>query len=893
MLPRNPSACVLLLGGLAALLAQGCERRWSVVEQSIADDPVELFEAAALHREEEVFRWQVALDPEARAWTVANGGELRREGREMVLSSPVAGPAMERAADLPAVGVDVIEVKLSNLRVGKVAVEWRAGAEGDEPLTGRLEATSSHPYHANMKIYRFAVGSHPAWRDTVRSVTVSTDSAAGHRIGVRYVRGLAQRLDGERLTEALAVPWRVQLGDETRSAWLTPPGRPHRWQVTPPAGARMRFSVGLAGARPAAHDFVLRLASAEGAAVDPPVELLRQSLAEARWLTDEVDLTAYAGQPVTLELSSEGRNEGGEDRTSGGKPERLTTLPWWGHPQILSREGDPRHNVVILLVDTLRADRLSLHGHSRETSPVVDAWAAGGAVFEHAVAAAPWTLPAHVSLFTGLDAPRHGVSYNNDRLSDQLTLAEILRREGWATEAVTGGGFLGPQYGLGRGFEAHWAWNARRRQDEELEGGIERALTRLARLQDRPFLLFFHTYEVHSPFTPRAPWFEEFSGQVEPPGTLRTQGLPTRADNGFRTRYRFTLGDDRRALAADENHLPGDLYDSAVAYTDQQIGRLLQGLEDLDLADNTLVILTSDHGEMLGEDGLASHAYLRPENLRVPLILVPPHRRWAGRRVAEMVRGVDLTPTVLEFLGLDIPTGLDGTSLLPLIDGDRSQAPRAAWSYAGSTNQGLAVEVRGRQPLILQDSPWQAAADSREASPADLAPELSPGEREALRAWGEKRLREDPVGLFVTFRNDSPEKVRGRLVAEQFTQVGLKVLGFDAAPVRWINRKNLGFEIPPGAAYELVFRRRLRGDSLRLMVTRDRRETAFEFPLAELAESSAHVTLDDGGWRRTDGNGETPPLAEIILRWQGAGDAAAPAVDDELGAQLRALGYID
>jgi len=286
-------------------------------------------------------------------------------------------------------------------------------------------------------------------------------------------------------------------------------------------------------------------------------------------------------------------------------------------------------NVLLITIDTLRADHVGFAGYGRAETPVLDALAEGGVVFEGAVSSAPVTLPSHATILTGLYPPRHGALDNGFyQLPDDVpTLAEFLRRAGYVTGAVVGAYVLHGQYGLDSGFDFY---DDRFRQPRRgTQGHRERRAARVVDSATRwldalpagePFFLWTHFYDPHAPY--------------EPPGRFRTR---------FATQP----------------------YDGEIAYTDEQIGMLLDHLRERGLRERTVVAVLSDHGEALGDGGETTHGLLlRGSTLRVPFVLSAPGGLPAGRRVAGTVSGADFVPTILELLGVESGERFDGTSLL-------------------------------------------------------------------------------------------------------------------------------------------------------------------------------------------------------------------------------------
>ena len=282
-------------------------------------------------------------------------------------------------------------------------------------------------------------------------------------------------------------------------------------------------------------------------------------------------------------------------------------------------------NVVLISIDTCRADHLSCYGYSRKTSPNIDAVAAEGIRFNHCVSAVPITLPSHSSMLTGTIPPYHNVRDNENYYLDQanVTLAEILRDNGFSTGAVIGAFVLDSQFGIAQGFDSY---------NDSLEdknkpdvGCAERdaaEVTRLANLrlekyQDERFFLFLHYYDPHSPYLKHK---------------------------------RFTMP------------LLKHIYDGEIVYTDHHIGRVIRKLKELNLYDSTLLIITADHGEGLREHNENTHGYLiYHSTVHVPLIFKLPGGPKSA--VNDTVGLVDIVPTVCSLLGISVPSVVQGKDL--------------------------------------------------------------------------------------------------------------------------------------------------------------------------------------------------------------------------------------
>jgi len=294
--------------------------------------------------------------------------------------------------------------------------------------------------------------------------------------------------------------------------------------------------------------------------------------------------------------------------------------------------------VLIVTLDTTRADRLPSYGFTGVVTPALSRLSYEGVVFEQAVSVAPLTLPAHCSLFTGLLPPHHHVRDNLARPLDEdwLTLAEVLRAKGFRTAAFVGSAVLGRDRGLAQGFDEYvdgrpLAIDAQLRRSGAAV--VDDAVRWLEHRDEQPFLAWVHLYDAHAPYILPQPY---------------------------------------RAMYAD------DEYVGAIAFMDAQIGRLLDVLDHAGLADRTLLVIAADHGESLGDHGEQSHGILLYEStLHVPLIIRAP--RFPARRVSSLVRLVDVMPTVLDLAGAPA-TSSDGSSLVSLLSGRRGDLALEAYS---------------------------------------------------------------------------------------------------------------------------------------------------------------------------------------------------------------------
>ena len=387
--------------------------------------------------------------------------------------------------------------------------------------------------------------------------------------------------------------------------------------------------------------------------------------------------------------------------------------------------GPERPHVILLDIDTLRADRLGIYGHHRDTSPAIDRWAEECAiVYEDVVSPSNWTLPATVSMLTGLAVLQHGVVDRRQAIPASLTtLASRLRDAGYETLARTDGGFLDPTFGFAAGFDRFVAY--RRSASEHQEFGWTEELEWLReRGSERPVFLFLQTYQVHA-FYPRDRRFLDPDDGYRSPWEERPMN---------QLRFREVLESGDPLPNEDDWRYVNASYDAGVRNMDDVVGAFLRGLDEVLGDAPRMVILTSDHGDEINDHGGFGHGHnLYRELLFVPLIVQYPDGR-LGRR-DEPVSTLDIVPTVLDCLGLEVPSGLAGQSLLRPVARDRvrvaEHADRARalvhenWKLIDGTIDGLFPPATVRQLFHTDADPTeQRDLNERETKRAEQLVQL-------------------------------------------------------------------------------------------------------------------------------------------------------------------------
>ncbi len=397
-----------------------------------------------------------------------------------------------------------------------------------------------------------------------------------------------------------------------------------------------------------------------------------------------------------------------------------------------SPDGPRVRNVVLILVDTLRPDHLGAYGYGRPTSPAIDALAARGVVFENAFAQAPWTTPSIASLLGGLYPSAMDMGFWSDpggpgRVADAVeTLAEVVRAGGVRTHAITARGGTNAEFGFGQGFEEY---------DDDagyVQLTLERAEAFLDGLDDdERFFLYLHTYDVHN-FNPPGEYREMF---VEP---YRGDLLPKERLNKFLQGGTTRL--EARSFGEAEWRHVKSLYDACIRNVDDQIARLVETLRASGRLDDTLILVTADHGEEFGEHGSSGHGYaMYDESIRVPLILA--HPSLAPARVAPQVRLLDVAPTLAALLGLAPSETWQGSDLSPLLEGRALSLPVFV-ECAHNSLKAMRVESPRPRKLIVGQGRPKGHLFALDVDPDETKTRhQDPDEREVLAAMKEAMLR--------------------------------------------------------------------------------------------------------------------------------------------------------
>ncbi len=800
----------------------------------------------------------------------------------------------------------IFDVELDATRIQEIVVRGKhLGPNVEVFWAGRLQRFSpdrmaSAKWDSGGGVVVFAVDRQEAWEGTIKRFRLDPSGVADRMVRIDSIEFISLIPDPERVREASRRPWRITLGPETRSGVPVPFEEPIVWDVEFRPGDTLTFAYGAMGCFGGPVRFSVHAYEGTGS----PAPIFSKILEDDRALHEswhEVMVPCPPGRSSTrLEFRVEME---GTHQAAGG-------ILLLAAPAVLSRDSDSGlPNVILISVDTLRPDHLGIYGYERSTSPNLDRWAGErGVVFETVVASAPWTLPSHMSLLSGIGAVRHGINYGIPKTRVPL-MSEFLADDGFLTAGTTAGGYLSSQYGFAAGFDRYHAWHGSAGSDGELEEGFEDFMRWLNDHSNTRFFTFFHTYEVHSPYRPRPPYFEQwadpvwrnFKGVVE----ARVAGYDENAGFIGLNSIGIREGEkDLRPLREGELQLAIDCYDAGIAHTDDYMGRLFHYLDTSGLTENTVVIVTSDHGESLGERGFFDHGRLYDPEILVPLIIAAPGYDGNGLRVSQQVRLVDLVPTILDLVGVKIQADLDGVSLVPFLNGGHTSIPSEAWSYTPKTNHGISVRTSDGRKLIFNNTAWSPAQGREEAYDlkglsAKERPIEDLEDRSQLRAMILRHLEDRERGIEIEFVNPGNRILSGFFSTEDSQElIVTRIKGVDipADAVHVVDTRTIAFRVPRESGF-MVVAEDLSTTMLHIEGVSGDPVTGSLNVDVDLStpESRSFVVLDDGDWTVCS---KAPEGSRtwIGVRWRnsGPGTPGDRSPDrPEVLEQLRALGYVE
>jgi len=450
---------------------------------------------------------------------------------------------------------------------------------------------------------------------------------------------------------------KLRQGSGVISTLFAPPETHYRFETEIPEESVLEFSIGITRDENAAKKtgpadspeegvvFLITLGREEGEKI-----IFQEYLHSP----PESDNPSFSQTSHSIQLPQSPKKTFLSLKTKGGKP----TFSYWVNP-VIYRKQNKETNVILISIDTLRADHLGCYGYERNTSPQIDQLASEGALFMNSFSTSPWTLPSHVSIMTSLYGIHHQVYYSGEKMaSSVLTLADLLRKNNFFTCAFTGGGFVSAQYGFSKGFDAYYEGRGGVFHMNSAELIYDSFSNWIDNNRGKRFFLFLHTYQPHNPYVCPHPHNTLFLDENAPWQHINFLGYL-----GGKPGIYKTLPEAERKNAE-------GLYDGEISYLDEQlIGPLVSKLKETGLYEKTMIIFTSDHGEEFFDHKAWDHGHsLYNESIKVPLIIKFPGNKFGNAKIPYTISLVDIMPTILEEMKIECPDiNLDGKSLLPML----------------------------------------------------------------------------------------------------------------------------------------------------------------------------------------------------------------------------------
>lgn len=547
----------------------------------------------------------------------------------------------------------------------------------------------------------------------------------------------------------------VPVGDDRRRALVLKAGESLEMTLPPGDAETFRF---WAATRGLGDELDVRITIAGGT---EPVTWARRLATHERWIDGALPLPADAAE-ITLTIE-----------THAPRPRHRDARLALGAPRLVeASDPDERGapNIVLYLIDTLRADHTPMYGYERNTMPRLGAMAERSVVFDRAYSTAARTRPATASVLTGLYPSRHHARLGRGIAFDEETLAEKLRDAGWSTWAyVANGNVFAPGFAFEQGFDVFQTVRGTRRDNHAYTEEINERMLPMLRTHaaDEPFFLYVHAIDPHSPYDPPP----AFAGTYRDPAY---EGVVTAQNTRSRLLRKLDLGEQ------DIAHVR-DLYDEDILYQDAMFGELLDTLEEAGVLDRTLIVVVSDHGDEFQEHGGWEHGNrLFEEQIRVPFLVQVPGAD-DGRRIEAPVSLADVTPTVLGLYGLAAPAASQGRDRSGLVQGSTLDTPREAIYAEEITN------MPGGDVRTLIDGPWKLIRRSTTLRDDDQTEyqlfELGadPGEQSEIGAAQRERvtrMRAELLRRGEELSTAPPTEVTVEGALDQRTRRQLRALGY-------------------------------------------------------------------------------------------------------------------
>ena len=693
-----------ILGMIAFLF--GCRSRAEPRLHRFLDHYTPPADFPQLKEETRVIRsFQFNRDGDAEGWRPIKGiDRFRVEGGKLKLRAINKDPYMRVKVELNADLINAVRIKMKHDKwrwpgvAVKAEIFWTSSEEGkfSADMSIAFDVIPDNKFHT----YTILMDEYPTWRGKVSYFRLDPLRSEGE-VEIDFISflnlSLKESLSHQRIEW---VPTEAFIKNELRRIILAPPPSKIQQEIRIPPKATLTFGYGIMHKAWRREGdgvlFSIKGIDKRGKThqlfthyIDP-----KHKKNERRWFDEKLDLSFFEREKLKIVLQTLG-----SDLPAGQPPEKGDVrydYAVWSNPIVYSNEEEQKPNIILIILDTLRADALGCYGYRRQTSPNIDKLVEDPhtVLFENAFSTAPWTFPSHKSLFTS----RHlnlNLHYGEGRLFDrETTLAEVLHKAGYNTIGVTGGAWLSHKLGMAQGFDSYYE------ADIYLRAKVDEIYEKVADWLDRrranSFFLLFHTYENHVPYT-RTTFARGLDKGRIPPASAASFD-----DSSEKIRSLIYTATD------EEQEYIRALYDGTVLEADRYVQKLLDKLSSLNLLKNTVIIITSDHGEEFWEHhplGAMHGQSLYQEMLHVPLIIYLPHIKPPQQVIKTPVSLIDLFPTIVDLVGVrDFDkNSIMGVSLLPLIKGksDYHNYPLFAEVKDKGTNLSLQAIIMNGHKYIL------------------------------------------------------------------------------------------------------------------------------------------------------------------------------------------------
>jgi arylsulfatase A-like enzyme len=605
-------------------------------------------------------------------WSPIGGEQVTLSAEEGVLrlsggkkSSGVESPT---GFKMQAAEVAGIELRLKVDRGQNFELKWKRATDRNFGVYRKLTVGISQL--DQFEVYRIKTERLRDWSGLIDGLRIYPSDSDGATAEIDYLRFLTE---ADYFAEKSVGVDTYELDSQLRHALFVHAPSTVKYKIVVPREAVLRWGMGIADPHTPVEFEITLETNGE------TKTLYRHRMTERRWADARLDMTPWQGQEAVLTFRTSAVTPGG--------------LGFWSNP-ILYQQESSRPNVVIYLIDCLRADHMGTYGYERATTPFLDRFAAEGALFLNAYTQQTWTRPSVASLFSSNYSLAHQVNTMGKVLPESfVTLAEVLSAQGYATGHFADNEQAGRSTGLIQGFE-HVSANGLTGSPHfhRIDFSAVVPLLRERAEQQRPFFLYIHTLELHTPYAPPPPYDTRYDPEYRGLTWVNPQ---IALDSEVRAHK-----NSRRIRQRELEHLKA-LYDGLINLADDKFQTFVSLLRDSGVYDNTLLIVIADHGEAFGERGRLEHGFAPYQELsRVPLLMRFPKQISPGQVIRDNVQLIDLAPTVLDSIGLPIHEDFQGRSLVPLLTGQRANWQNTAVYAEGKEGRMLVALIEGGWKLI-------------------------------------------------------------------------------------------------------------------------------------------------------------------------------------------------